>query len=240
MDVFYMLAEAAKKTAESSSADGQVVPIDLIWEHISSLTWYEAVLAACFGSVFMIYGKHVFKILVVIAFGLIGMMLGIHFGKMASPEMQLWGGVAGFIILAGVSMPMMKWGVSILGALAGGILTAGLWYATPFPQEYIWAGAIIGMVAGGMMSFIVLENSVMLFTALGGAIVVVIGLLALLNNYEKTLEPPTHYIQDWVNTKNWFLPALLILGTITGVIVQGKFIKAAGAGAGGGGGGAKK
>jgi len=69
-----------------------------------------------------------------------------------------------------LSIPFMRWGVSLLGAASGGILTAGVWLALGLPQEYVWAGGLIGLIAGGMISFIVFKIAVILFTSLGGSI----------------------------------------------------------------------
>jgi hypothetical protein len=215
-----ILAEAA--TTEIFS-DVQVVPIDEIWAQIAALSWLQAVLAISFGIVYLMYGWRIFRVLVVICFALIGMFLGIKVGEMAGSA--IWGGVAGLIIMAGISMPLMKWCVCILGAVAGGILTAGVWYACGWAQTYIWAGATVGLVAGGMISFIVLKASVMLFTSLGGSTVTVIGMLALLHLYENQQVPVTTLIYDLVHHHNWFLPVALMIPTTIGIIIQNKFIK---------------
>ena len=120
---------------------------------------------------------------------------------------------------------MMRWAVSALGAAAGAVLAGGIWYAFELPGKYILAGAIIGIVAGGMISFIVFKIAIMLFTSLGGGTLIVAGLLALLNHYENGLEPPSANVHDMVYQHNWFFPALLLLSTTIGIIVQNKFIK---------------
>jgi len=130
------------------------------------------------------------------------------------------------ILLAAVSIPLMKWCVCILGAVAGGVLTGGLWYACNFAQTYMWAGIIIGIVAGGMISFIVFKAAVMLFTSLGGSAITAVAVLALMRLYEtKVLNPPTDNIHDLVFGHNWFLPVALIVPTIVGVIMQNNFVK---------------
>jgi len=56
----------------------------------------------------------------------------------------------------------------------------------------MWAGGVIGVVAGGMISFIVFKIAVMLFTSLGGGAITLVGILSLLHHYEtKMVEPPT-------------------------------------------------
>ena len=129
------------------------------------------------------------------------------------------------ILTAIVSIPLMKWSICILGALAGGTITAALWYALEFHQQYLWAGAVSGLIAGGMISFIIFKVAVMLFTSLGGSITMMAGVLALLHQFQKLSEPGTTAIYDSVHNQAWFLPAVLILPTLIGVYTQNRLIK---------------
>ncbi|MDD5135700.1 MAG: hypothetical protein PHP01_09880, partial [Phycisphaerae bacterium] len=80
---------------------------------------------------------------------------------------------------------------------------------------------------GGMISFIVFRISVMLFTSMGGGILVLVGLLALLHLYEESQPDSTNYIYTLVNGRNWFLPTALIFITAIGMIIQNKLVKGA-------------
>ncbi len=160
----WLLAETAPET--TSSTFSMDPALNFVWEQITNLTWLQAVIGISFGLVYLLYGWRIFRILVVIAFALIGMFLGNMAGQKFGRESR--GAIMGVILFAILSMSLVKWCVSILGAAAGGVLTGGLWYAFGLPEQFIWAGAIVGVVAGGMMSFILLKISVMLFTSLGG------------------------------------------------------------------------
>ena len=210
-----------------TSQNSQILHADarnFVWQQITDLSWLHAVIAISVGIVYMLYGWRIFRVLVVICFGLGGMFLGIfagrHFGS------TIWGGVMGLVLFAIVSVPLMKWCVSALGALAGGSLTGAVWYAFGLPLDYIWAGVVIGIVAGGLISFILLKASVMLFTGLGGSIIMMVGVLALVYQYEtQVLNPPTQHIFNSVYYNRWFLPVVIILPTIVGMIMQNRFIK---------------
>ncbi len=220
MDCFSILAQTTQTQPEQ--AEGAIVPIDLIWQHVTSLNLLEALTFISFGAVCLFYGWRVFKVLVVISFALIGLRLGITLtSKLIGDNHQLFGGIVGLIILAALSVPLMRWAVSILGAVAGGILTSGLWYACHLPEQYIWAGGLVGVVAGGMISFIIFRIAVMLFSSLGGSGLVVTGILALLYIYP----PTTEQVQELVFTQKWFLPIALLVPTALGVILQHRFIK---------------
>jgi hypothetical protein len=221
MNPLLVLAEASGKIVD----DVEVVPIDQIWGQIAALSWFHAIIAISFGIVYLLYGWRIFKVLAVICFGMIGLFVGLYLGEKAGNA--LWGGIIGIAVLAIVSIPMMKWSICILGALAGGVLTASIWYAFELPQLYLWAGAAVGLVAGGMISFIIFKIAVMMFTSLGGSITMMAGILALLHKYQNISNPTTTGIYDLVHTEAWFLPAVLILPTIIGVYTQNKLIKSA-------------
>jgi hypothetical protein len=219
MNPLLVLAKSSPQVIE----DVEVVPIDLIWNQIASLSWFHAIVAISFGIVYLLYGWRIFKVLAVICFGMIGLFGGMYFGERV--DNALWGGIIGLVVLAIVSIPLMKWSICILGALAGGTLTAAIWYAFELPQLYMWAGGAVGLVAGGMISFIIFKIAVMLFTSMGGSITMMAGVLALLHQFQLLSDPNTTAIYDSVHNQAWFLPAVLILPTIIGVYTQNRLIK---------------
>ena len=214
-----ILAQAA---LESEAVAGDVVHIDIIWQQIISLGLIEALTFISFGTVCLLYGWRVFKVLVVICFALIGLFGGaMAADKISGHNHQILGAVVGLIVLAAVAIPLMKWSVSLLGAIAGGIITSGIWYACKLPEQYIWAGGLIGFVAGGMVTFIGFKIAVMLFSSLGGSTLVATGLLALIYLYPDTSDK----INDMVHDEKWFLPMMIIVPTLIGMFFQNKFIK---------------
>ena len=222
MNCTVILAQAVKTAGQTQAAEETVVPIETIWTYITSLNPLEAITFISFGVVCLFYGWRVFKILVIISFAILGMGLGIVLaGKVSGDNHQILGGVAGFVVLAVISVPLMRWAVSLLGAAAGGILTSGIWYACQLNEEYILAGALIGIIAGGMISFIIFKVAVMLFSSLGGSGLMVTGILALLYLYPET----TEQVKELVFNESWFLPAALLIPTAVGIIVQNKFYK---------------
>jgi hypothetical protein len=218
---FGILAQAAAGAGQGT-AEQTVVQMDWFWKQIVSLDLIEALTFISFGSVCLFYGWRVFKIIVVINFGLIGLMLGMIITRHVSGfNNQLAGGLIGMGVLAVLAVPLMRWCVSILGAIAGAFIAASIWYACNLPEPYIWAGALTGLVAGGMISFIIFKLAVMLFTSLWGSILITAGSIALLYLYPKTAPQ----IQQLVYDKKWFLPVVVIVPTLIGVILQNKFCK---------------
>ena len=220
---FINILAVAKNAKNAVESDADIVPIDFVWEQISSLGWFPAVLAVSFGVVYLLYGWRIFKVLTVICFGLIGMFGGMAVGRTLDNEM--WGGVIGLAVLSLISMPLMKWCICILGAVSGAVFTGGVWYAFGLPQLYMWAGAAVGGVAGGMISFIVFKAAVMLFTSMGGSAIMMSGLLALGHLYENTKQTPTSDIHDLVFECTWFLPVILLVPAVIGLFTQNKLMK---------------
>ncbi|HCO96720.1 MAG TPA: hypothetical protein DIU00_22740, partial [Phycisphaerales bacterium] len=203
-------------------AEEAIVPIDLFWNQITSLSLLEALTFISFGVVCLFYGWRVFRVLVVINFALLGMILGMAITeKIVGLNNQFAGGVVGMVILAVLSVPLMRWAVCLLGAVAGGILTSGIWYACGLTERYIWAGGLVGVVAGGMISFIIFKAAVILFSSLWGSGLVVIGSLALLYLYPKT----SIKVEELVFSLKWFLPVVLSAPTAIGFVLQHKFLK---------------
>ncbi|MBN2181893.1 MAG: hypothetical protein JW715_08250 [Sedimentisphaerales bacterium] len=221
MNCFDILAQTT--TTATGTAEEGIVPIQAIWEQITSIQSIpEALTFLSFGTICLFYGWRVFKILVVINFGLAGLVLGMEIVKRINGlDNELAGGLICMGLLAVLSVPLMRWAISILGAVAGAIITSGAWYASGLTEHYIWAGALVGFVAGGMISFIVFRVAVMLFTSLWGSGLVVVGALALLNLFPKTSTD----VENLVLNHKWFISAALIVPTAIGVLIQNQFVK---------------
>ena len=221
MDLVTILAQTAR-SAQNAEYSESIIPIDAMWEHITSLRGFEALMLISFGSICLFYGWRIFKILVIIAFSLLGLSIGWLFTERFVVGLDpLWGGIVGMVALAVASVTFLKWAVCALGTIAGGFVTASIWYAAGLSEQYIWAGALIGMVAGGMIAFIIFKIAIMLFTSLGGSFLIVTGVLALLYLWPQTQEN----VHDWFFNKQWFLPVIIMVPTFVGLYIQNKFIK---------------
>lgn len=229
MNMMSLLAVVNEQAAPASKPILDVATAKaLLWNQISTMHWLYALLLLSVGVVYIMYGWRIFRVLVVISFGFIGMFLGMICGDkfFVSDNAVLWGGIVGMGLLAAVAVPLMKWCVSMLGAVAGGILTSGIWIAFGLSETYLPAGFIVGFIAGGLISFIMLKVSVMLFTSLGGALILISGLLSLIHEYDlKISNPITSFAHDLIYTYQWFLPVALIVVTLIGISLQNKFIK---------------
>jgi hypothetical protein len=220
MDSVTILARAAEPAMRTTgSVEEGIPPIDFIWKQIVELNLGESLAFICFGVVCLLYGWRIFKILVTLCFALVGLFGGLMVNEKLVGGNGMWLGLMGIVMMGVLSLPLMRWGVSALGAVAGGILTGGIWYAFALPDGYIWAGALAGLIAGGMISFIVFKLAVVLFTSFGGGALIVTAFLAVLYDY---FDPEK--VRILVFDYRWFLPVALIVPTLVGIIVQNKFI----------------
>ena len=194
-------------------------PLDDIWQFIANVSWLESAVFVAFGAIYLAYGWRIFKALVVINYAAIGLYLGIYLGEKLGSG--LWGGIIGAFALGTSCYPFMKFAISLLGAMAGGVLGAALWRIMTLPDPLIWAGALAGLVAGGLLAFSSFKTSIMLFTSLQGSTLIVVGMLALLIDYPDL----DRHLTDAVYAHVFLLPALLVVPTVSGIFFQARLLK---------------
>lgn len=198
--------------------------LDFVWQQATILTWLQAVIGISFGIIILMYGWRIYKALTTIGFGILGLYIGLWVGEQF--QKPLPSAIVGAALLVILAIPLMRWAVAVLGAVAGGILAAGIWHSCNLPQEFVWAGGLVGVVAGGMISFVVFKLAVMLFTSLSGTSLIVIGAFALIYRYETfACDPPTTHLNQLYYGNGWFLPLLLTTGTLLGILMQFRALK---------------
>jgi hypothetical protein len=154
---------------------------------LESLSALQAVALAAVGLVYLFCGYKVFKALVIINAAALGGLVGAFLGsRSGSANMPILMALAGAVLLGALAWPMLHYAVGLLGALAGGLLGYSVWtvIALTLNNEsllhHAWAGGLIGMVAVGMLAFVAFPATVMIFTALQGALMTIAGVCSLL------------------------------------------------------------
>jgi len=215
MDILQTVFVAAQPATQDTA------PLRVVWDHISTLDLVEALTFISFGVVCLFYGWRIFKILVTICFGLIGLAVADKANVFINGN-PVWVAVFFLIVFAVLSIQLMRWAVSLLGALSGGILTAGVTMAIGLgDQRLLLAGCLVGVVAGGMISFIVFRIAVILFTSLGGAILTAVGMLAIIYRYMVDSERLEAFFFDYP----WLLPATVLMPMVLGLVLQHRLSK---------------
>ena len=217
----YILAQETETFVHPTAAESTVVPVGKLWDYIVTIGLPEAVMFIAFGIICLFYGWRIFKALAIMCSALVGLVVGLFLSHQVGGESNPLLGIIMAVVFGVLALPLMHWAVCILGAIAGGIMTAAVWYALELPEEYMWAGGLTGLVAGGMISFIVFKIAVMLFTSLGGSSMIVAGVLSLLYQYDAT----SLRLQEEFFGPRWFLPVLVVVPALFGLYWQNRFMK---------------
>jgi hypothetical protein len=229
MDTLTILAHAAQTAVSDPNATNPI--IRTAWDQITKLELVEAVTFISFGVVCLVYGYRIYKILVTICFGLAGLLVGVLANRMLIEGNVVWLCLIIITLFVGLSFPFVKWGVCILGGIAGAILASGIWLAAALPMQFMWAGALTGLVAGAMISFAAFKGAVILFTCLQGSVLLAMGALGVFYDYL----PGRDKLQALVFEQKWFLPIVLVAPLLLGAIIQYKLSKGEDLSPGGGG-----
>ncbi|HMO26848.1 MAG TPA: hypothetical protein PKB10_11315 [Tepidisphaeraceae bacterium] len=184
----------------------------LEWCHM--LNAGTAALLLVGGIVYLLFGYYLFKGLITLNAALAGAYVGAIFGKLG--EAVVPGAFIGAFIAAAVCWPMMRWAVAITGALIGFILGIAVWRAIGLDPSFSPAGGAVGLVFFGMISFILFKGSVMMFTSVQGASMIIVGALGLLQKYQEIA--PT--IQKSLEQSPVILPMAVFVPAVIGLIYQ--------------------
>ena len=218
--------------AKGNAKAVQFQPITRFPGQSDLLTWCgdmgvgTSVLLLVAGIVYLLFGWKWFKPLVTLnaAFigGYVGALVGHKYGG------AFVGGAFGSIISASLTIWLMQWAVAVMGGIVGAVLGASVWRAVGLDVQFAWAGAMTGLVGFGMFSFILFRGSIIMYTSLQGAMMLVVGLLGLIFKYQGM----SGAVTQGLNAYHFALPAAVFVPAIVGLMYQQFW----GAGGGGGGG----
>ena len=176
------------------------------------------------GILYLLNGWKAFKVLVFADAAALGLLVGVVVGGTIGDgsNVQTLTMIGGAVLLAVLTLPLIKGGVAVMGALAGGFIGYGLWsYATALAgsaslAQHAWAGALLGLTTLGLLAFLNSHFVVMAFTSVQGATMAVVGLLAIL------LRPyaPTNGLRGALLSNVHMLPVLLGVPAVMGFGLQ--------------------
>ncbi len=184
------------------------------------LTWCqtmgpgEACLLVIFGIVYLLFGYCIFKPLVTLNAMAAGAYMGGLLGKSANAMAA--GAFIGAVVAAAITLPMMKYAVSIMGGIFGAALGASLWRQAELQPDLAFSGALSGLILFGMLSMIVYRGSLIMYTSLQGSVMLVFGILGLIYKYQSI----QHDITDIFNKRAFILPAAVLIPCLIGFLYQ--------------------
>lgn len=173
-----------------------------------------AALLVLLGVVYLLFGYNIFKILVVLNAATVGAMLGVSLGDKAGAVLPL--AITGAFIAGVAAMPLMKWAVAFMGGLCGALLGASLWRTFNLDPSFAWAGAGMGLIFFGLLTFILFRGCVMTFMSLQGAVMLVFGVFGLIFKYHEVSPSVVRFFA----VKPFLLPMVILIPTVLGVVFQ--------------------
>jgi hypothetical protein len=167
------------------------------------------------GVVYLLWGYQWFKPLVMLNAALCGAWIGAMLGQQIARAPVPAAFIGGFVA-ASITWPLMRWAVAIMGALFGFILGVSMWRASGLDAAFAPSGGAIGMVFFGMLSFILFRGSVMMFTSIQGAAMLILALLSFTQKYQALGTS----VQKGLMTSPVLLPMLVFVPAVIGLIYQ--------------------
>lgn len=190
---------------------------------MGALNILAAMLMLACGLVYLLQGWKVFKVLVIVNAAILGALIGSQLGTLLKgANMPLFGAIAGGVLLAVVAWPLMKYSVTLMGALAGCFMGYGAWHyvanavGTAGAHQYAWAGALMGLIVMGLLSFVIFKVTIIIFTCFQGALLTVSGALAILMAIPATKTP----IENALNSNFHLMPLMIVVPAVIGFAFQ--------------------
>jgi hypothetical protein len=166
------------------------------------------------GIVYLMFGYNIFKILVTANAALLGAVIAAVIGEKA--DIAVPAAVVGGMIAAAAAWPTMKYSVAIMGGLFGAVLGVTIWRLSNLDPTFGWSGGMTGMVLCGLMSLLLFRECIMTYTSLQGAVMLVLGILALCFKYDSVGGSLEHHLK----LKPFLLPMTIFVPTLIGFIYQ--------------------
>jgi hypothetical protein len=174
----------------------------------------NAALLFMFGCVYLFYGFYLYKYLVMVNAGWIGGWIGYLLSRHTGNTLLAI--VTCAFIAAAVTWPTMKYSVAVMGGIFGALFGAAVWNSAGLEPRFAWAGALSGLIAFGMLSFIIFRGSIMMYNSLQGAVMMIFGLLGLLFKYQSVA--PT--VSSHIKVQPVILPMAILIAMILGIVYQ--------------------
>lgn len=166
------------------------------------------------GVLLLLFGFKAHKAVVVFNCIALGFWIGQRLGEKA--QIASVAAIIGAVLLGAISWPLMKYAAALCGGLVGAVVGMVTWQWFDLPPDLNWAGGLSGLILLGMLSFLLFKFSVILFSCIQGAAMLVLGVSALLIKYT----PFNHDVANNLNNKPVLMPLLVFSVALLGIIFQ--------------------
>lgn len=198
---------------------------DRLLESLAQLPLVIGAVLVVVGGLCVVNGYRWHKWVIIILAALGGLAIGHILSQQMGRSHIL--AVAIGLLCAVIATPLLRFSVAIFGGLAGAFVGANAWTAFASPgQEAHWAGAAMGFIFLAMAAFLLFRLVVVFFTSIGGAAMLVCGVVTLLLHVDGWAPG----VRDHLSTNQMLLPVLVGIGAIAGFVLQQSQIKQSGGG----------
>jgi hypothetical protein len=219
-----VLAAAASQGAKAAKGPLPHVRMPTHWPAQADLLgWCQgmgpavAAVLILFGVIYLLFGFNLFKWVVVLNAAAVGLLLGAIVGGRTGTGLPL--AIVGAVLGVAVAWPTMKYSVAVMGGTFGALIGAIAWRVVGLEPAYTWSGALTGMVALGLLCFILFRGCVMMYTSFQGAAMLIFGTLGLLLKYQDLAPRVGTYLTE----RPFFLPMCVFVPTVIGMMYQQTF-----------------
>ncbi|MHC4834171.1 MAG: hypothetical protein ACYTFH_09845 [Planctomycetota bacterium] len=149
----------------------------------------------------------------------LALMLGLVVGDIVSDQIGRSSvvAIAMGLLFAAVASPMLKYTVAVFAGLAGAFLGANVWSLVQGAEAgQPWPGAAMGFILLALLSFLIFRISIILFTSLGGAAMLVIGGIACLLHVEAVRGA----VEEHLAQHQLIVPMLVGVAAVVGFVLQ--------------------
>lgn len=167
------------------------------------------------GIVFLLWGFYAFKALVTLNAIILGAWIGSLIGQHTGGPLPA--ALIGAFTAATVTWPLMKYAVAVMGGLIGTVIGMSLWRACGLDPAFAASGGGMGLIFFGMLSFILFRTSVIMFTSLQGAMMLIVGILAVIYKFNGI---DTHAIDSRLVGTPMVMPMTIAIAAVIGLIYQ--------------------
>jgi len=184
-------------------------------DRLSSMPAIFAVVVMVVGAVCVLQGYRWHRWIVVV----LALMLGLAVGDLVSDRVGRSSvvAIAMGLLFAAVASPMLRFTVAIFAGLAGAFLGANLWSIVQGSDAGDpWPGAAMGFILLALSSFLIFRISIILFTSLGGAAMLVIGGIACLLHVEAVRTA----VREHLAQHQLIVPLLVGIAAVVGFVLQ--------------------
>ena len=167
------------------------------------------------GIVFLLWGFYAFKALVTLNAILIGAWIGSMIGQRTGGPLPA--ALIGAFTAATITWPLMKYAIAVMGGLIGTLIGMSLWRACGLDPAFAASGGGMGLIFFGMLSFILFRTSIIMFTSVQGAVMLIVGILSIVYKFNGI---DTHAIDTRLLVSPMIMPAVVAIAAVIGLIYQ--------------------